>query len=172
MEQTTHYKLNQWVKTDRIMMEDFNSDNEKLDTALYGLAASGEAIQAAVDSERSARQTADTALETAIAGRGNCFVTWGSYVGDEELEKTLTFERPPVMVIIWNRSNYASPNHLVLIRGSDRANGYGSSSANYVSVYWNGNSVNWQHSGNPNAEYNKSSEQYYYVAFLTADTVS
>lgn len=111
-------------------------------------------------------------VNEAIAVRGNCFVTWGNYTGNEALTKTLTFERPPVMVIIWNRSNYASPNHMVLLRDCDRANGYGSSSANYVSVYWNGNSVNWQHSGNPNAEYNKRGEQYYYAAFLTADTAS
>ena len=31
---TTNYQLNQWEKTDRIMMDDFNSDNEKIDTAL------------------------------------------------------------------------------------------------------------------------------------------
>ena len=34
MNQTPNYQLNQWDKSDRIMMEDFNADNAKLDAAL------------------------------------------------------------------------------------------------------------------------------------------
>lgn len=34
MEQTANFGLNQWAKADRIQMEDFNSDNSKLDAAL------------------------------------------------------------------------------------------------------------------------------------------
>ena len=34
MTKTTNYQLNQWTKSDRIMMEDFNSDNAKIDAAL------------------------------------------------------------------------------------------------------------------------------------------
>ena len=34
MTKTTNYQLNQWEKTDRIMMDDFNADNAKIDTAL------------------------------------------------------------------------------------------------------------------------------------------
>ena len=34
MEQTSNYQLNQWDKTDRIQMEDFNADNAKIDAAL------------------------------------------------------------------------------------------------------------------------------------------
>lgn len=34
MNQTPHLQLNQWEKSDRIMMEDFNADNAKLDEAL------------------------------------------------------------------------------------------------------------------------------------------
>lgn len=34
MTKTTNYQLNQWEKTDRIMMDDFNADNAKLETAL------------------------------------------------------------------------------------------------------------------------------------------
>lgn len=37
MRETSNYKLSQWDKTDRIEMEDFNSDNEKTDAALQGL---------------------------------------------------------------------------------------------------------------------------------------
>ena len=34
MTKTTNYQLNQWEKTDRIMMDDFNADNAKLDETL------------------------------------------------------------------------------------------------------------------------------------------
>ena len=34
MEQTANYGLNLWEKADRIMMEDFNADNAKIDAAL------------------------------------------------------------------------------------------------------------------------------------------
>ena len=34
MTKTTNYQLNQWEKSDRILMDDFNADNQKIDTAL------------------------------------------------------------------------------------------------------------------------------------------
>lgn len=39
MERTPHYQLSKWQKTDRILMEDFNSDHQKIDAALAALAA-------------------------------------------------------------------------------------------------------------------------------------
>ena len=35
---TTNYQLNQWAKTDRLMMDDFNADNQKIDAALKAVA--------------------------------------------------------------------------------------------------------------------------------------
>ena len=37
MQKTANYQLNQWVKSDRIQMEDFNRDNAKIDAALKAL---------------------------------------------------------------------------------------------------------------------------------------
>ena len=34
MNKTTNYQLNQWVKSDRVLMEDFNADNAKIDAAI------------------------------------------------------------------------------------------------------------------------------------------
>ena len=31
---TENYELNQWVKTDPVLMDDFNADNEKIDRAI------------------------------------------------------------------------------------------------------------------------------------------
>ena len=33
---TTNYQLNQWAKTDRILMEEFNDNWDKIDAALAG----------------------------------------------------------------------------------------------------------------------------------------
>ena len=38
MTKTTNYQLNQWAKSDRIMMDDFNADNQKIDAALKAVA--------------------------------------------------------------------------------------------------------------------------------------
>lgn len=54
MNQTEHYKLNQWEKTDRIIMDDFNRDNANIETALTAAAA-------AVAAETAAR-AADVAM--------------------------------------------------------------------------------------------------------------
>ena len=37
MQHTQNYQLSRWEKDDRIMMEDFNADNEKIDAALEHL---------------------------------------------------------------------------------------------------------------------------------------
>ena len=81
-QQTPNYRLSRWAGTDRILMEEFNSDNEKIDTAL--------------------KANADAAAATAAAlgNCGNCFITHGTYMGNNQLSKTLTFSKPPVLVII------------------------------------------------------------------------
>ena len=52
MKQTQNYQLNQWEKTDRIKMEDFNGDNSKVDAALKTLAGqvAGKASSSTVSS--------------------------------------------------------------------------------------------------------------------------
>ena len=37
MKKTTNYQLNQWDAEDRILREDFNQDNKKLDDAIAAL---------------------------------------------------------------------------------------------------------------------------------------
>ena len=75
MNQTTNYQLSQWEASDRILMNDFNDDNAKIDAALK---ANADAITAeaaartaavgvkadatALTAEISARQAADEAL--------------------------------------------------------------------------------------------------------------
>lgn len=45
MNQTNNYQLSQWDPEDRILRTDFNSDNQKIETALLGKLNHGEIIQ-------------------------------------------------------------------------------------------------------------------------------
>ena len=47
MNRTTNYKLCQWERSDKVLMEDFNADNAKLDAAIKGQANALEAERAA-----------------------------------------------------------------------------------------------------------------------------
>lgn len=65
MNQTEHYKLSQWEKADRIMMDDFNRDNASIDTALAAAAAAVAAETAARTADVAAEAAARTAAVTA-----------------------------------------------------------------------------------------------------------
>lgn len=58
MRKTEHYQLNQWEKTDRILMEDFNGDNAKLDAALAALRALSASESARLEGALAAAQNA------------------------------------------------------------------------------------------------------------------
>ena len=63
MNQTSNYQLNQWDAEDRILREDFNADNAKIETALAGMAGTL------------------TEHAAALAAVGNCKIVYGSYTG-------------------------------------------------------------------------------------------
>lgn len=106
MTQTPNYKLTQWAKTDRIEMEDFNADNAKLDAALkaHDTAIAAKAAQSALSAETSARKSADSAINAALALRGNCQIYCGTYKGSgkgtQAEPRTLTFPYQPRAVFI------------------------------------------------------------------------
>ena len=74
MEHTENYQLSQWAKQDRIQMQDFNADNQKLDTALKAEADARAA-------ETSARQAVLDTHTAQIAKPANCQIYTTSYVG-------------------------------------------------------------------------------------------
>ena len=45
MNYTENYQLNQWEESDRVLMEDFNADNEKIDAALAEIKAAGAMVK-------------------------------------------------------------------------------------------------------------------------------
>lgn len=90
-------------------------------------------------------------------------------MGNNQLSKTLTFSKPPVLVIIRELTNSSSPYHMILIRGCTNANGLRKQLFRSGGRGRNGNSVNWQHSGDERAEFNKTDHAYYYAALLMAE---
>ena len=45
MKQTSNYQLNQWDPEDRILREDFNADNSKIDAALAEVKAASQSAE-------------------------------------------------------------------------------------------------------------------------------
>ena len=87
MQHTQNYQLSRWEKDDRIMMEDFNADNEKIDAALkanadaVGALQTGKADAAALSEETSARTAADSTLAARVTAleQGVKLVRLGTY---------------------------------------------------------------------------------------------
>lgn len=156
MTQTEQFQLNQWEKSDRIMMEDFNADNAKLEVAL--------AKQAEAQSQ----------MAQALAGCGNCKIVYGSYTGNGKYgsgnKNTLSFNHKPLLVLV-QAKNYVTNTadyHLRMVRDSVWANGVHENYYFAQTVSWGDKSVTWYStSGNTaDAQFNKSSTVYTYVALL------
>ena len=77
MQKTANYQLNQWVKSDRIQMEDFNSDNAKIDAALKANADAVAAVQTAVPK-----------------------IVFGTYIGDGTATRTIPLDFTPKAVLV------------------------------------------------------------------------
>ena len=159
LNQTANYGLSQWEATDRILMEDFNSDNSKVDGAL--------------------KENADNiaALETAVAEKGNCQIVYGSYTGNGGYGSgspcTLTFDGKPIFVFVFPKEREGSHDiHLKLLRNVPYAISLDANSGYVVGVEWTDNSVKWYSISAVNSgemQLNTSGAQYSYVALLESN---
>ena len=164
---TTNYKLSQWVKTDKVLMDDFNADNAKIDAAIKAVDAKADGL-----SSSKAERSDLTALQTTVAGKGNCRIETFTYAGDRTstetglITKAIRFSAKPVFFII------TGPQTLVLGGGAgDKANCvYHTSSGAYhgtLTATWSGNSVSLY--GESRAVPNKSGDSYLVTAFFAMD---
>ena len=152
MNKTANFQLTQWEKTDRILMEEFNSDNEKIDTALKGN-ADGVA-----------------ALQTALASCGNCKIVYGTYTGNGKSGSAnpnkLTFSGKPVLVIVQAQNNSTNFDfHLRMIRGCNWAVGDRNNYSYTNSVAWGENFVSWTND-NAETQFNLQGSVYSYIALI------
>mgnify|MGYP001029955664 CR=1 FL=1 len=151
---TPHYNLNQWERDDRILMEDFNEDNAKIDAALK------------------AEAEARTALAAQVAKRGNCKIWNTDYMGTgtygQDNPTSVTFPELPLFALITTSGGA----FMLLMPGSS----YGvyhsaGSGSGENSVKWSGNTVTWYASTHPSqyVQLNVSGVPYYVFAFYLAD---
>ena len=148
---TANFQLTQWEKTDRIMMEDFNRDNAAIDAALKS-SADGVA-----------------ALQTALAGAGNCKIEVKTYTGTgtygSSNPNTLTFSAAPLLVLLGGGQGLI----MGLLPGCTVAKTSFEEIGYTCSVDWNGSSVTWYTpDGTGTAQFNVKNNIYYAIAFFSA----
>lgn len=158
---TKNHQLSQWEKSDRVLMEDFNADNAKIDTALKA--------------EAGARAAADSAINTTLAAhtaditkRGNCQIYTTSYVGNGKYGQanpnTLTFSRSPMIVLITDINNSST---MILFRGCTRTCHL---AGRYASILtWNSGTASWWSPSSSFEQMNDSDVTYHVVALLPMD---
>ena len=132
MTYTTNYQLPQWVKSDRIMMDDFNDANTKIDAALKS------------------HDDSFAALEAALALKGNCTIQLSTYTGTgshgETAPNSLTFAAVPSLVLLLSDEGRT----MLFFGGISRAcNDHGA-----CTVSWAGTTVSWFARGNSNEQFN------------------
>ena len=132
---TQNYQLNQWVKSDRVLMSEFNADNAKIDAALKAEA---------------------NARTAGLAKKGNCTIGILTYTGDgqsgPEHPTRITFPRMPAFFIVVG-------GNIVMGRGGATAviNSfeYGSSAHTFTDpVSWSGNTLSMVIPGDANRQMN------------------
>ena len=159
MQHTQNYQLSRWEKDDRIMMEDFNADNARIDAALAAKAdaedvtALGESVNAALGS-----------------GGHNCRIICGSYIGTGTYgaasPTSLTTGFAPVLVIVQD-TEHAGYDPAILIRGMTV--GRNNSGKSTLAVSWRDDGVSW-YTTNTSAnlpaaiQMNTADQTFYYAA--------
>lgn len=122
MKKTTNYQLNQWDKTDRIQMEDFNADNAMLEQVLMELA------------------TRTNSLERTCASLGNCAVYTETYAGTGKTGAvSRTFPGKPMMIMVGSTTGY----QFTACRGMETVYPHYSNGMVTISLTWEDNSVSW-----------------------------
>ena len=150
MTKTTNYQLNQWAKSDRVMMDDFNADNAKIDAAL----------KANADVAAANAQTLAAQAQT-IAKLGNCGFYSASYTGAGSA-LSHTFPHKPMVVMVCEPGIKRS---MIFWRGMTL--GYHTLTDAYeFTLTWNGNTVKWNYPGSAENGFYKSGKSYEILALL------
>ena len=148
--------LSRWAGTDRILVEEFNDNWDKIDTALKS-SADGVA-----------------ALQTALASCGNCKIVYGTYTGNGKSGSAnpnkLTFDGKPVLVIVQEEKQTADMDiNLRMLRPCTWAQGAATNDNWVNAVTWGAAQVQW-YSRNDYAptQFNETGKKYYYLALIDA----
>ena len=159
MQHTQNYQLSRWAKDDRIMMEDFNADNEKIDAA-RAATADAEDLTALAESVNAALGS----------GGKNARIICGSYTGTGTYgaasPTSLTTGFAPVLVIVQD-TEHVGYDPAILIRGMTV--GRNNSGKSTLAVSWRDDGVSW-YTTNTSAnlpaaiQMNTADQTFYYAA--------
>ena len=152
--QTPNYRLSQWERTDRVLMEDFNADNAKIDGALKA--------------EADARAAGDAALQAALVKKGNVRAEFYTYTGTG----TSGSDSPPCLIPFTNGEPLlimvlgGGKRTLVLYRGS----GESVVGNSLVSSSWSNSGVSWySYKVEPQDQLNVNGRTYTALMFYKLD---
>ncbi len=154
MKQSSNYQLNQWEKTDRIQMEDFNGDNAKVDAALKAQKDDMVALSAAMALCGNCKMSLTTYTGTGTSGSGNTTVIDFGTVPD-------VFFIVGDQAMVTGRGGVASP---LLI--SDDAT-YSGCFVGMATASWNGSKLSLTNSVNARYQMNSSGKVYWVLALNT-----
>ena len=91
---TPNYQLSQWVRSDKVLMEDFNTDNAKIDAALKA--------------EADVRSAAVSALEQKVNAVPLQRFASGTYTGNGQASRLISLGFRPVIVFVWEGTGMVS----------------------------------------------------------------
>ena len=166
--QTPNYKLNQWSKSDRIQMEDFNADNAKIDAAIKAESDARTALAAQVAGKAS--QSALNTLADKAAKCGNCQIWTQTYRGTGQCgwnhPTVLRFPKKPVFaLIIYNNSFCFLPPENVTYRLDNRNMGQLTWSGSTASLIYDSTDIQVGSA----SQLNSDQMTYLAVGFLAVD---
>ena len=146
---TPNYQLSQWERDDRILMEDFNADNVKIDAAIKA------------EAETRAAET------HALAQSRNCQFYYATYVGTgtfgESAPNRLTFPHKPVFVhVAGNRAQCFS----AVWNNPYAPDVHASGSSLVLNLTWSGNTLSWYMTNGAGRQFNEKGVTYYVCAVL------
>ena len=162
---TKNYSLSQWERSDKVLMDDFNADNAKIDAALGTLATrvSQKAEQSALQAEVNARAAAITSLSQSRNCRAYHYSYTGTGQSGREHPSTHTFPGKPLFVYIAGTTGY----NILAIQGQ----AFTPNSNRTVIFTWSGNSLTWYEAHStagmsPEYQCNSSGKTYQMFAIL------
>ena len=157
-QQTPNYRLSRWAGTDRILVEEFNDNWDKIDTALKS------------NADKAA------ALQTALAGAGNCSIAISSYTGNGKYGSAnptvINFSKKPTLFIARGKTailfgTSADSNNNTVVW--NYVNGV---SVDSIPLVWNGTNASFYSVSSNFAareQLNAENEVYQVIAFYTQD---
>ena len=137
MTKTTNYQLNQWAKSDRIMMDDFNADNQKIDAAL-------------------------AACGNCKISYGS-YTGTGEYGTAHPCSLTFSFE-PKLLIIGLYNEGQGDPVHFIKGNTAYFCRNVGGTSGIHGTLSFQGNTVSWYSTDSEKHQLNYSGWPYIYLA--------